>query len=117
MNYTTPDLSRARLVATNLLLILALSACSDGRDWPSLVAGTVSGLSSGKSVVLQNNGGDDTTVTTDGPFAFSTPVSNGSPYEVTILSQPTGQQCAVVGGEGTVGGAAIDVAVNCACVA
>jgi hypothetical protein len=52
-----------------------------------LVGGTVTGLSSDTSVVLQNNGGDDTTVTTDGPFAFAIPVAS-SKYSVTVLTQP-----------------------------
>jgi hypothetical protein len=84
----------------NFLLILALSACSDGGHSTVPVAGTVSGLSSGTSVVLQNIGGDDTTVTTDGPFAFSNPVASGAPYSVSVLTQPFGETCVVSNGGG-----------------
>ena len=115
MNHTSLNPSRARLVAANILSILALSACSDGGgDSTAVVAGIVSGLSSGTSVVLQNNGGDDTTVTTDGLFAFSTPVANGAPYNVTVLVQPFGETCVVNNGSGTADGTnAIDVSVLC----
>ena len=81
-----------------------------------IIGGTVSGLN-GTGLVLQNNGGDDLSITTDGPFAFATPLSDGSDYAVTVLSQPvTGrdQQCTVVNGSGTLMGAdANDVAVLC----
>ena len=111
---TTLDLSSARLVAANFLLILALSACSDGGHSTVLVAGTVTGLSSGTSAVLQNNGGDDTTVTTDGPFAFSIPVASGAPYSVTVLTQPFGETCVVSNGGGIAHGTdTIDVSVLC----
>ena len=81
-----------------------------------IIGGTVSGLN-GTGLVLQNNGGDDLSITTDGPFAFATPLSDGSDYAVTVLRQPvTGrdQQCTVVNGSGTLMGAdATDVAVQC----
>ena len=73
---------------------------------------TVAGLT-GTGLVVQNNGGDPLSISANGLSQFSISVDSGSPYEVTVLSQPTGQQCSVVSGAGTVGAAAINVAVNC----
>ncbi len=77
-----------------------------------LVGGSISGLSG--TVVLQDNGGDDLTLTANGPFHFSTPVSHGGAYAVTVLTQPVGQTCAVANDAGTVSGADVTtVAVTC----
>ncbi|TMH43804.1 MAG: hypothetical protein E6H56_02840 [Betaproteobacteria bacterium] len=77
------------------------------------VGGTVSGLSG--TVVLRNNGGNDLTVSANGSFTFSAPVAQGSPYAVTVLTQPAGQSCSVANGTGTVAGANVgDVTVSCA---
>ncbi|MGZ6034932.1 MAG: beta strand repeat-containing protein, partial [Myxococcaceae bacterium] len=77
------------------------------------VGGTVTGLS-GPGLVLRNNGGDDLALATSGSFTFATPLTSGSPYSVTILSQPSGQTCSVSGGTGTVNGSnVISVAVSC----
>lgn len=73
---------------------------------------TVAGLT-GAGLVVQNNGGDPLAIDANGSFQFATLVESGSPYDVTVLAQPAGQQCAVVSGAGTVGDAAVDVAVNC----
>lgn len=79
------------------------------------VGGSVTGLGSGQTVVLRNNGGDDLTINADGPFTFATPVISGTGYAVTVLTQPTGQTCTVTAGSGTVNGANVNsVAVNCA---
>lgn len=79
------------------------------------VGGTVTGLA-GSGLVLQNNGGDNLAIGANGPFTFATPVASGSPYAVTVLTQPTNpwQTCVVTNGGGTMGGAAVtNVAVNC----
>jgi large repetitive protein len=73
---------------------------------------SVTGLT-GSGLVLQNNGGNDLTIATDGVFAFSASVSTGSPYNVTVQTQPTGQTCTVADGAGTVASANVTVAVNC----
>ncbi|MBI5852687.1 MAG: hypothetical protein HZB39_16870 [Planctomycetes bacterium] len=57
------------------------------------ISGAVSGLNG--TIVLQVNGGDDVTLTADGPFTFPTPVANGTPFAITIASAPSGQECAV----------------------
>ena len=76
------------------------------------IGGTVSGLSG--SVVLQNNGADNEAVSSDGAFTFSTAITEGSPYAVTVLTQPTGQTCTVTNGSGTVVSANVtNVSVTC----
>ena len=76
------------------------------------VGGNVSGLSG--TVVLRNNGGDDLSVSVNGPFGFATKLADGSAYSVTVKSNPSGQTCTVSNGSGTVSGANVtNVAVNC----
>jgi len=78
------------------------------------VGGVVTGLGSGLSVVLQDNGGDNLTVNANAPFTFATQVAYGSAYAVTVLTQPTGQYCTVTGGSGTVPANNVTtVAVSC----
>jgi 6-phosphogluconolactonase (cycloisomerase 2 family) len=64
--------------------------------------------------VLQNNAGDNLTVSTVGSFAFSTPLTNGATYQVTVLTQPQNQRCTVSGGSGTITSAdVVNVQVIC----
>jgi hypothetical protein len=80
---------------------------------PYTVGGTISGLKG--TVVLQDNGGDDLSVTADGSFVFATPIADASPYKVAVLTQPAGQTCAVTSGTGTIAGADVgNVTVACA---
>lgn len=75
------------------------------------IGGSVSGLASGQSVVLQNNGGDDKTVSADGSFTFDTAVLGA--YDVTVLTDPAGQACTVTAGNGTATADVTNVAVTC----
>jgi hypothetical protein len=76
------------------------------------VGGTVSGLSG--TAVIQKNGADNSTITANGPFMFATPIAEGTPYNVTVQTQPVGQTCSVSNGSGTTGGSNItSVSVNC----
>jgi uncharacterized repeat protein (TIGR03803 family) len=96
--------------------LMLLSACGGGGgSAPSMysVGGTVSGLASGASLVLQNSGGNNTTVSANGGFSFSTSVASGMAYAVTVLTQPTGQICTVTAGDGIVSGAVTAVQVTC----
>ncbi len=68
------------------------------------IGGQVSGLASGTSFVLQNNGGDDLTIDADGVFTFAALLPNGGSYEVTVSAQPDGQECTVSNGSGLVSG-------------
>jgi N-acetylneuraminic acid mutarotase len=78
------------------------------------VSGTVSGLLSGRSLVLQDDGGNSTTVSADGTFTFSAPVAGGTNYAVRVATQPSGQNCSVTDGTGMMGSDDVsNVAVNC----
>ena len=77
------------------------------------IGGSVSGLSGG-SVVLQNNGGDNLTIGTNGGFTFATAVKQNTTYSVTVLSEPGGQNCTVTGGSGTASADVNTVQVTCA---
>jgi serine/threonine protein kinase, bacterial len=76
------------------------------------VGGAVSGLSG--TVALQNNGGNDLSLSANSGFSFTTTAVTGSNYSVTVLTQPAGQTCAIANGAGTVSGANVtDVTVTC----
>jgi N-acetylneuraminic acid mutarotase len=78
------------------------------------VGGTVGGLLAGRALVLEDNGGNDTTLSASGAFTFSTGVPSGSNYAVTVRTQPDGQSCAITNGSGTMGaGDVLDVSVAC----
>jgi uncharacterized repeat protein (TIGR03803 family) len=105
-----------------VLHALLLSACDSGSSTtpvppaPSTysVGGSVSGLASGASVVLQNNGGNSTTVSTNGSFRFATPLAGYTPYAVTVQTQPTGQVCTLSSASGTLSDADVaNVQVVC----
>ena len=51
------------------------------------VGGTVSGLAG--TVVLQDNGGDDLSVTANGSFTFATKLADGAAYNVTVKTNPS----------------------------
>lgn len=67
------------------------------------VGGTVQGLS-GTGLVLQLNGANDTSITSNGTVSFATAVASGAPYSVEVRTQPTSpaQTCLVTRGSGTV---------------
>jgi galactose oxidase-like protein len=92
---------RAPRLAIDVLLTVVVAGCGDGSS-TVLIGGTVGGLLSGRSVVLQDSGVDTTTVTTNTTFTFSAPVASESLYRVTVLAQPLGQTCLVNNGSGTV---------------
>lgn len=76
------------------------------------VGGTVSGLSG--TVVLQNNGTNATSMSSNGSFTFSTSIAQGSTYAVTVQTQPSTQTCTVSNDTGTMGGANVsNVGVTC----
>ena len=80
------------------------------------IGGSVSGLI-GTGLVLQNNGTNNFQVTGTGNvnFTFSSPITVGATYAVTILTQPAtpAQVCTVVNGTGTVNGNVTNVEVLC----
>jgi hypothetical protein len=65
------------------------------------------------TVVLQNNGGDDLSLTANGSFKFKTELASDSAYVVTVLTQPSGQFCTVSSGSGTATSEVTTVSVQC----
>lgn len=78
------------------------------------IGGTLYELGAG-SVVLQDNGGDNLTLTANGSFTFPTALASGASYKVTVKTQPTGppQVCTVTNGSGTANGDVTNVQVAC----
>lgn len=107
-----------------LVLALALASCGGGDDDKFTVAGSVGGLLY-PGLVLQNNGGQDLTVSPPAnstervKFAFPNKIEYGDVYNVSVKTQPAHQTCgadpeAPDGRTDTAGRlAAIDVRLAC----
>jgi hypothetical protein len=81
---------------------------------PVTVGGTASGRTAGDTLVVQNNGADDLSITANGVFTFATPVALSGTYAVTVLTTPGGKTCTVGNGSGTAGANVTNVTVSCA---
>ncbi|MCS6984611.1 MAG: FG-GAP repeat protein, partial [Leptospiraceae bacterium] len=103
-------------------LLLVVATCKSNKAAPEpisgdesdtyTVGGTVSGLSG--TLVLQNNGEDNLTITTNGNFTFPTRLPEGATYDVTVLINPAGQVCHVRDNQGTVAGTHVtNIMVQC----
>jgi len=77
------------------------------------IGGTVTGLVG--TVVLQNNGGDNLSVSAIGPFTFATALDTASnSYGVTVFAQPANQTCLVTANRsGQAFGNVTNVEVSC----
>jgi len=106
-----------KLWVAAIAVFVIIASCGGGGDTSSgtksySVGGTVSGLTG--TVVLQNNGADDLTITADGSFTFATKVADGGAYSVAVLTQPVGQTCMESSNTGTIAGANVtNVSVAC----
>ena len=78
------------------------------------VGGSITGLSADGLLIA--NGTDTVTVASGATgFTLPTAVGSGTPYAVTVLTQPTGEHCSLTRSTGTVGaGNVSDVVVACA---
>jgi hypothetical protein len=64
--------------------------------------------------VLQDNGGDNLTVTGNGTFQFATPIASGASYGVTEAVPPSLGDCAIANGSGPVTNSNItNITVTC----
>ena len=96
-------------------LVIVLASCGTSPGYSYTVSGAVDGMV-GSGMVLQNNGGDDLSVSALGSFAFKTPLTDGSTYDIKVKTQPThpSQTCSVSNGSGTINGAPVsNVVVSC----
>ena len=113
---------------TTLLAAMSLAGCGGGGGGSDGSGGnggsgtlyaikvTVSGLD-GSGLVLQNNGGDDLSVTANGSVQFPTSVATGTSYSVTVKTQPTmlTQTCTRSNPSGTVASADVTtITLTCA---
>lgn len=116
----TSDLGAARGPGSLGIVLLTLSGCGGGGgSQPAsppptyTVGGTVTGLSTGASLALSNNG-DATTVKENGSFTFPTPIASGGQYAVTVTTPPTNETCVVSSGTGTIASASVtNVSISC----
>ncbi len=95
--------------------VIILASCGTSPGYNYTVGGSVSGMV-GSGMVLQNNGGDTLTITSDGSFSFNTALSDGSTYSVTISTPPSSpsQTCIVTNGTGSISGAPVsNVLISC----
>ena len=76
------------------------------------VGGTVGGLNG--SVVLQNNEGNNLTISSAGPYNFSVALDDEAFYNVSILTQPDTQTCSLAHSAGQIDGHNIS-SVNLTC--
>ncbi|HXM99048.1 MAG TPA: kelch repeat-containing protein [Candidatus Dormibacteraeota bacterium] len=97
-------------VAVNVQVTCSLGTISIG--------GSVSGFAGGSGFVLQNNGGDNLSITKNGTFSFPILVPVNGPYKVTVFGQPSGpnQLCTVTNGTGTAAANVTTVSVVCPAV-
>jgi hypothetical protein len=110
-------------------LMILLAACSNGSgsleeqappaaspaQGSFSIGGSVTGLV-GRGLVLQNSGGGDLPIASDGSFNFAATVPTGAAYNVTVLTQPSSpaQRCTVANGSGTVAnGNVTGVTITC----
>ena len=77
------------------------------------LGGTVSGLTG--SLEITQNGADNLTITTDGPFTFPTSVTYNHPYLVEVVSTPAGYDCVISNAGGVMPNNDVsDVLITCA---
>ncbi len=105
---------RGRCLAAGLLLSASLVGCGARIVFIFYsVGGTVHGLGAGLTLVITNNGGDATAITTPGAFVFPTRIAGGAAYDVAVLTQPAGESCSVGNGRGAANADITDVSIDC----
>jgi alpha-tubulin suppressor-like RCC1 family protein len=88
--------------------------CAAASSGTFTVGVTVTGLIPHTHVMLRDNGGDDLTVSANGPATFATAIDNNGEYAVTVETQPIARGCILgANAHGTVSGANVTVNVNC----
>jgi hypothetical protein len=86
---------------------MALAGCgggeaSDAPMPPASIGGTVSGLPTGRSLLLTNNGAETIRITENGSFVFGTRMAEGANYNVSITGYPGVGYCFLHNGSGTI---------------
>ncbi len=111
-------------LASLVLVAFLLAACSGvkptsgggggggGGTGPFTISATVTGLTTGQTVVVADNTTDQLTFTTNTTTAFAVTIPAKGTYNVTIVTQPSADNCTVVSGTGTAS-ANVTVQINC----
>lgn len=94
-------LQTRRRVTILLLGAKTLTGCGGTAQYAS-IGGAVTGLQASGVLILQNNKADDLVLTQNQSLIFTTPVSIGKSYDVSVSRQPLGRTCVVSNGLGIV---------------
>jgi len=108
----------------SLLLTFLLTGCGSGGSSASpassqspatyAIGGTVTGLNSGASVTLLDNGSNALTVTSDGIFTLTSTLPSGAAYDIALGPQAGGPPCKITNGIGTMSSAAVtNISIAC----
>ena len=76
------------------------------------IGGTTTGLT-GSGLVLRDTAADSLAITANGPFTFAMQIIQGTVYDVTVATPPSGQDVYVGRGKGTANGPVTSVVVSC----
>lgn len=90
-------------------------ACNANVSNYNYIQGTVSGLATGTSVTLVNDGVTSLVVSKNGSFSFPVAVTVGTPYYITVPTNPTGKTCVVTNATGNIpaNGTITNILVTC----
>lgn len=97
---------------TNANITSVIIECSDDQIAHYNLSGSISGLNG--TLVLQNNGADDLSISDDGDFLFAGKLVNGDEYKVLISKQPENQSCAISNNSGSINEADVsNISISC----
>jgi hypothetical protein len=88
---------------------LFLNGCGGSNSSSASVGGSVTGLEAGTSISLLDNGTNRINISTNSSFVFPGSLSSQDAYNVTVATQPAGQNCLVSNGSGLIDYAGDDV--------
>ena len=78
------------------------------------VGGGLSGMAAGQSLVLQDASGLTASFSANGTYTLLASVPSGTPYNLSVKTQPLGQSCSISNGAGSISSASItNVQVAC----
>ena len=100
---------RRRVVVISSVLVASLALTGCLFFGFATVGGTLTGLPTGTSVILQNNGKDNLTLTQNGRFTFNNTLDDGDDYNVTVLTDPAGAHCVATNNTGSINSKGDDV--------
>ena len=107
----------ARTLALWIAVVAVMAGCGGGSSPMSgqgNISVSVNGLLTGTSVVLQNNGGNNLTISANGTSSFNGVYTVGLPYAITVWTQPVGETCTVTSNSsGVISNAVVLVGVTC----